>query len=302
MSRDTEKVLRELHAFMDENADESMNEEKMNELMKQFMSQYNSRVHEEITPETAETSEDYMELCENADNLAVKLKYARKALQLDPDNLDAERTIINYSTKTIYETIPLFQNAINHGKDVMAKMGYADDVGEYWGIFPTRPFIRMYCEYAQALIDCRMMRRAADALEEIIRLNTDDNTGRRFQLMHIYAYLEDEEKALALYNRYNGHPECQLLIPLSILYYKKGEYDQAYAYLKIAMDVNKDTRRFIRGMQRDGHIEDLVDDMPYGYRPYSIEEYYTEVIENDFLFTDMDEYFEWALAMIKKKR
>ena len=297
-----DKVLKELHSFLNANANENVSEEDMNKLLKQFMHVYNNTVHEPVTPETAETSDDYMELCENADNLSVKLKYARKALALDPDNLDAERIIIFYSTRTIYESIPLFEKALSRGKEIMERKGYAESIGDYWGILETRPYIRLYCAYVQALIDCRMMKKAADACEEIIRLNEGDNTGTRYTLMHIYAYLEDEERALALYNRYNEHPECMLLIPLSVIYYKKGDYEQAYAYLKIAMDANKDTRRFIRAMQRNGDLDGLVGDMPYGYRPYTIEEYQTEIEENDFLFDEIDEYFEWALAAIKNKR
>ena len=64
--------------------------------------------------------------------------------------------------------------------------------------------------------------------------------------MHIYAFLEREESALELHNKYDSYEETQMLLPLSVLYFKRGDFDKAEDYLKQLCAANKDTKKFFR--------------------------------------------------------
>lgn len=46
-----------------------------------------------------------------------------------------------------------------------------------------------------------MMHRAIDEGQRLLDLCENDNLGVRYQLMHLYAYMEDEMHALALHKR-----------------------------------------------------------------------------------------------------
>ena len=302
MSRETEKVFKELHKYMKAHADENMSEEDLDDLMQTFMKQYNENLQYGDNF-IAETADDYLEMAEDATSRGEALKYARKALELEPDNLDARRLVVELTTDHPYEMIEEYQKLVVSGKEIMLKKGYMDEyaIGDYWGILETRPFMRLCANYMETLIECGMMRAAASVGEELIRYNTNDNLGIRYTLMHIYAYLEDENCMLNLYEKYNEHEETQMLMPLSILYYKLGKLDQAEKYLKSLVRINKDTGRFIRAVLNDS-LEKYIDRMnDMGYRPYSIEEFIVELNEYTFLFENAMGYFDWASYIIKRK-
>ena len=303
MSRDSEKVFREINKYIKENADENMSMDEMNDLIQEFMEQYNSNLPGEITEETAETTDDYLELAENANSKAQALKFAKKAVQLDQDNLDAKKMVEEITTEHPYEMVGKYQKLIEYGKTVMDKKGYMneDSIGDYWGISETRPFIRLYSSYLDLLVNCGMMRMATTVGEEIIRYNTNDNLGIRYILIHVYAYLEDEKSMLALYKKYDEHDESQMLLPISIIYYKLGDFEKAAEYLRRLTKTNKDTGRFIRAFVNDTLDKYASRMNPMGYQPFTIEEFLVELHEHTYLFEVVPCYFDWAAQVIKKK-
>ena len=57
----------------------------------------------------------------------------------------------------------------------------------------------------------------------MLKLYSGDNLGVRYTLMDLYAYWENEDAALTLHKEYDEYEESQMLLPLAVLYYKKGE-------------------------------------------------------------------------------
>ncbi len=98
---------------------------------------------------------------------------------------------------------------------------------EFWEIVETRPYMRIKQSYAEILAENGMMKKAVKEYEEILKLNENDNLGVRFRLMSLYAFFEDEENALKLYKKYNGQNSVQMLLPISVLYFKKGEFTKS---------------------------------------------------------------------------
>ena len=304
MSRATEKVFKQFDAFMEENGNENMSEEELNGLFQKFMDQYNHNLPQQVTEKNAETADDFLELAEDASNEARALKDARKALQLDPNHLDEERMIAEITAADELDLLKKLESAIKHGTELMEREGYmADDIGHFWGITATRPYMRLRQEYMETLKDCGMTRRAIAECEEMLRLCENDNLGVRYTLMHLYALMEEEQPALELHKKYDGHEETQMLLPLSMLYFKQGQWEKAGDYLKRLSKANKDTKKFFRALKNDT-LDQYIDQMQeYGYRPFSIEELITELMENPEVFRSAPGYFRWAdRQLIKKKK
>lgn len=97
-------------------------------------------------------------------------------------------------------------------------------------------------QYINMLTSNGMMGKAIEECEDVLRLNENDNMGVRYILMHLYAFMEDEKKALALYKKYGEYDESQILLPLSILYFKLGNTRRATSYLERLAKANKDTK------------------------------------------------------------
>ena len=302
--RETEKMHKQLEAYMKENGSDNMSEEQMNNLLEGFVKQYNSMLPQNMTPSNAETSDDYLELAENARSEKEALQYAQTALELEPDNLDAERIVATAGVKDPLTVLDNLHRAVIHGTEVMKSEGFMtkEYIGDFWGVVETRPYMRLRHEFVETLIEAGMFRKAAAECEDMIRLCENDNLGVRYTLMHLYAYLEDERAALRLYKKYDGHEETQMLLPLSILYFKLYEMDKAKDYLVRLSKANKDTKKFFRAVRQD-KIDEYADEMqPFGYRPFTIEELIMEVTENEFLFSAVPGYFWWADKQLVVKR
>lgn len=298
MSRQTEKMFKEFDRFIQENGNiEISGEDELNQALKTFMSQY------QPNNDDVETADDYLDLAESADTKKEALKYAKKAAELEPDNLDAAAMVIELSCTSSEKLSEKYKNLIDETEDKLKEQGYFEDdnIGEFWLIFETRPYMRLLEKYASHFVECGQMRLAISVYEKMLELCTNDNLGVRYTLMHLYIYLEDEQSALELYEKY-PEESTQFLLPLSILYYKLGDLRKSNQYLKKLIEVNEDTRKFFNSLI-DGSLMESVGDMtPYGYRPFTIEDFVIECKENYFLFSSMPEYFVWAKKKVNSKR
>ena len=133
-----------------------------------------------------------------------------------------------------------------------------DNIGHFYGLFETRPYIRgLYMKAKFLLLDGKI-KQALSICEEILRLNENDNTGARYLLMAIYAYLEDENEMLKLHKKY-PEQHLEMLFPLFVLYYKQGNDQKAKEYLSKINKANPHFIKFFKGtMSRN-------DDVPEGY-------------------------------------
>lgn len=302
MSKETEKLIKEFHKYIDEHSDEDRTEADVQQLLDEFTAQYNSSIPAPMTPETAESSDDYLELACDATSMKDALKYAKEALKLDPHNYDAEAMIIDLKAKDETKLVRDLAKAVERATRHMEEEGYFEDedIGHFWGILETRPYMRLRGKYVHSLLQCGMICQARRECEELLRLCENDNMGMRYQLMHIYAYFEDEEAALALHKRFDSYDETEMLLPLSILYYKKGNYTKAAQYLRKLNGTNRDLKRFLKIVLDVGDEEFEGFELDGGYRPGTIEEFMMEFRANGFLFFAMEAYFEWALQQTKK--
>lgn len=261
----------------------------------EFMKQQKIIPYEALSEDDAEDSYDYLELAESALTKKQALKYAKKAVQLDPDNIDAQITVARLTANTNEALLKKLRELIDAANIKMEADGWFSDeyIGEFWGFHETRPYMRLRTEYLDVLIDCSMLGLAVKECKDLLRLCENDNLGIRYRLMHLFVYFEDEKSALELLSKYD-EKSTMFLLPLSILYYKLGDLNKSTKYLKELKSVNKDTVKFFDTVSKEC-FDDSLDEMgEYGYRPFTIEEFAVELDENAFLFIGIPQYFRWA--------
>ena len=284
MSRDSEKVLKELQKFLDAHAEDTENEADVDALAERFFAEYNLKCKEqkESAPETAD---DYLDLAEQVTSKKKSVEYLHKALELEPDNLDARLQLILRTAEQPDERRLALQELLDAADKQMEKSGaFKEYAGEFWTAFETRPYMRVRYTYFDVLISCGMMRRAIDEGQRLLELCENDNLGVRYQLMHLYAYMEDEMHALALHK-----------------HYKLNQFDKAEDYIKRLAKANKDTKKFLRAAARD-QLDDYIGEMsPYGYRPFTMEELLDELMHTSYLFNSVPYFFAWASKVLAAK-
>lgn len=242
----------------------------------------------------------YLDLADRTDSKKQALKYAKKALELEPDNFDAKVMVAVLSSNNLEQISDKYNKLIEEEKELLKNEGFFDDenIGDFWGLFETRPFMNLLNEKVCVSIECGRFKEAVSTCEEMIRLCENDNLGVRYKLMHLYAALEDENKALELFKKYENDDTTLFLLPLAALYYKLNDLKKAAKYLRELKKTNDDTVAFFSSVV-GGSVDDLIDeqDMSYGYRPYKIDEYIIAFGEYRFLYSIS--FVEWAALKLK---
>ena len=302
MSRESEKVLKELQKFLDAHAEDTKNEADADALTERFFAEYNQKCigQKDHAPETAD---DYLDLAEQAAPKKKCVEYLHKALELEPDNLDAKLQLITRTTEQQLDEQRLaLQELLDAADKQMEQTGaFKEYAGEFWTAPETRPYMRVRYTYFDVLISCGMMRQAISEGQRLLELCESDDLGVRYQLMHLYAYMEDELHALALHKQFDSYEETQMLLPLAVLYYKLNQFDKAEDYIKRLAKANKDAKKFLRAAARD-QLDDYIDEMnPYGYQPFTIEELLDELMKSSYLFDSVPYFFAWASKVLATK-
>ena len=291
MSRDTEKIFKEFHKFIE--GKELENEEDLQNELSAFLEKYNSNLNSNVRS-MIKDADDYLEMAYDADSEEKAIEYARKALKLDKNLLDAKLLIIRYEEDIETEKRQL-EDAIKVETKRLEKEDFFDNesIGHFWGIVDTRPYMRARAAYIEVLIEMGKIKKAVAECEDVIRLNENDNMGMRYKLMTLYAYLEDPDAARGLNNRYKEE-SFSLLFPMAIMYYKLDDLGKAANILKKIIKNNEDYKGFLNGervLDDDKVYEILSKGM---YRPDTIEEVIVAFKENSILSDTIDFFNDWA--------
>lgn len=231
-------------------------ENGLNERLQEFIKKYNAG---EIEYENTKLDDAYdlLEKAENAKSKTQAIKYAKEAYNMCSDCFDAIIFQTHLEDNPI-KRLNLLNEGLQFEKERLDVKGYfkKDNIGYFYGIFETRPYIRGLYTKADYLILDGKIKQARDVCKEILRLNENDNTGARYLLMAIYAYFEEENDMLKLYKKF---PEeaLEMLFPLFTLYYKLGNDKKAKEYLDRINKANPQFIKFFKGtLKRNEEIPD----------------------------------------------
>lgn len=303
MSREKDEIMRQLQQIRDAYEWEKADPRERRGQAEDLLEERGEGICGGGMPEDPEAVFDYLELAAEAGTNKKKLEYLDKALELEPDNLDALR--LQAELKAHEPNALLNHLAVLRikGEERLRRAGYSpEELEELWLIPEMRPYLRLQDDYIRTLLDCGMMRRAAAEGELLLRLSRSDPLGVRFTLMHIYAYLEEEEAALDLHERCGKRMETQLLLPLAMLFYKAGKQKEALWYLQGLAKVNRDTKAFFAAMC-SGRTEKLdacrAEMDPDAWEPDTLEDFIVELEENGFLLDNADGFYRWGRDALK---
>ena len=241
-----------LNNMINEFLKDAKDKDELNEKLQEFMERYNNG---EIEYENTilDDAYDLLERAEQAKNKKQAIKLAKEAYDMCPDCFEAILFQVNLEDNSL-KRWDLLNEGLEFERERLEDENYFDkgNIGHFYGIFETRPYIRgLYTKATLLLLDGKI-KQARDVCKEILRLNESDNTGTRYLLMAIYAYLEEEKEMLKLYKKYNEE-NLEMLFPLFALYYKLGIYDKADDYLK---RINRSNKNFIKFFKDTIKVDD----------------------------------------------
>lgn len=232
MNREMEKIMKQISKQLNkktyENKDELQKElDKIN---------YNINNYEEDETDSSR-SDDILEEAYNANSLKQARELAKKALIIYPDNIDAMTFLASLESNET-KGLQKINNAILKAEEMLKRDNYFNNVGHFWGIIETRPYLRAIAERIRIYISLKQYENALNDCKEIIRLNSNDNMGIRYTLMNLYCHLDKYEELYELCEKYKEEDAYELF-PLTISYYKQNNMDKVKEYLDRLNKCNK---------------------------------------------------------------
>lgn len=257
-------------------------------------------VAEEMEAQNPNLEEAYelLEKAEEASSKTKAIKYAKEAYEKYPECLDAALFLTD-NEKDPIKKWEILNNALEKEKKRLEKENYftKSNVGNFYSYIATRPYIRGLYSKACYLIADGKMKQASNVCKEILRLDKIDDLGARFMLMALYAFFEQENELVDLFNKYPSE-SLEGLFPLFALYFKQGNNEKAQEYLE---RINKANPYFVKAFK--GKLDIDEETIEEGYFTVGEEsEVAMYVINYTFLIITMPTLSYYVVENSKKKK
>jgi tetratricopeptide (TPR) repeat protein len=112
-----------------------------------------------------------------------RVQLARRALEISPDCADCYVLLAEETAGSLEEARDLYEQGVKAGERAIGPEGFREYRGEFWGILETRPYMRARAGLAHVLWLLGERRQAVEHLQDMLRLNPDDNQGLRYLLI-----------------------------------------------------------------------------------------------------------------------
>ena len=213
--RETEKFFKQLQKHLDELNLET--EEEINEETQKFIKDYNEKGFNSVEETPEFKSEELLDEAYEAETEKEARRLAKKALEVYPDNIDAQTFLANMEENPI-NRLKKLDWAIENARKLLEKEGYfeEDNIGAFWGILETRPYMRARNFRVETLVFLGRYRESVKECEELLKLCEGDNLGIRYKLIGLYCYLEEFDKCEKIFKKYDEE-SAFMLLPISIM-------------------------------------------------------------------------------------
>ena len=163
---------------------------------------------------------------------------ARKALELWPDCADAY-CVLAEEANSVAEERSMLEAAVAAGERAIGPEPFKEDVGRFWGIHETRPYVRARFMLANFLWNEEEDEAAIKHARELLRLNPRDNLGVRYSLVGWLLACGNDPAAVVLLDRHDEDSACWKYARALLEFRTWGDADRARATLERAFQSNE---------------------------------------------------------------
>lgn len=175
---------------------------------------------------------------------------AKKALRLSPLCADAFVLLAEETARTTDEAIELYRQGVKAGERALGPAPFEEDVGHFWGLLETRPYMRARSGLAQALWAAGRDNEAIGHYQELLRLNPNDNQGNRYMLAECLLKLDRDDEVAALMDTYHeGSAEFEYTAAL-LAFRREGDTPKARTLLRSAVKMNRHVPIYLLGRKK----------------------------------------------------
>src|SRR5579884_1445140 len=176
-----------------------------------------------------------------------RMQLAKDALAVSPDCADACVLLAEHATSR-KEALRHYEQGVAAGERALGAEAFQRDVGHFWGILETRPYMRARLGLAHALWTAGRRDEAVRHLQDMLRLNPSDNQGVRYTLAGFLLFLDRDDDLDRLLQQYPDEGSAAWAYTKALLAFRRhGDTPEARQLLKEAQKTNKHVPAYLLG-------------------------------------------------------
>ncbi len=182
-----------------------------------------------------------------------RIDLAYKALSISANCADAYVILAEEKATTYEEACKLYQEGVEAGERTLGKKAFKEDIGHFWGMLKTRPYMRARAGLAECLWELGERDEAIGHCCQMLRLNPNDNQGIRYILASCLAKSKNYAELNDLLNkgRYKNDPSCEWYYTQTLLIFREeGSSKKADEHLTFASKTNPYVSQYLTGIKR----------------------------------------------------
>jgi tetratricopeptide (TPR) repeat protein len=186
-----------------------------------------------------------------AETPAQAVALAAKALEISPLCADAYVLMAQYAGRLSDERIDLLRRGVEAGRAALGDGAFDDDVGHFWGILETRPYMRARAGLAMALWERGDRVEPLEHLRELLRLNPNDNQGLRYVLAAYLLELGRDDELGAILDAYKEDASAAVVWTTAVASFRRrGDSPESRRLLEAALAQNTSIAPYLLGERR----------------------------------------------------
>ncbi|HET7274148.1 MAG TPA: hypothetical protein VFI91_03165 [Longimicrobiaceae bacterium] len=179
-----------------------------------------------------------------------RVRLAERALVISPDCADAYNLLAEEKAKSAAEARAYYEEGVRAGERALGPEAFKEDVGYFWGLMETRPYMRARAGLAECLWILGEREAAVEHYRDMLRLNPGDNQGIRYVLLGRLLEMGEEERVGKLLKEYEGDGSASWLYNRALWLYRRTGESGAEAALTEALEQNPHVPVYLLGRKR----------------------------------------------------
>lgn len=173
---------------------------------------------------------------------------AREALAISPDCADAHLLLAEETSSSAEEACELLEQGVAAGERALGPEPFKEDIGHFWGLIETRPYMRARAALAETLWALDRRDEAVEHQRELLRLNPDDNQGVRYRQGEWLLWLERYDELDRLFAAYEDDAAAAFVYTKALAAFRKqGDSPQSTRLLAEAREQNPHVPAYLSG-------------------------------------------------------
>jgi tetratricopeptide (TPR) repeat protein len=204
--------------------------------------------HEEDT-EASYRAQDLIYDAVEKEDPELRVKMAHKALAIWPDCADAY-VLLAENALSLKEELEMYERGVAAGERALGPKIFQEDAGHFWGILESRPYMRARHGLAFSLWASGRREEAVEHLQDMLRLNPNDNQGVRYTLAEYLLNLNRDDDLVQLLEQFSDEGSCMWEYTRALITYRRnGDTPERRRWLQEAKKSNSHVPDYLLGRQ-----------------------------------------------------